>query len=81
MKGDEWQANTPTPYGAVQVARGLVLPLTVIISFLAFKQLPGRIAFISTGIVFIGFLIGVLFGGGAATVSRCAGSPRAYRSR
>lgn len=58
-------------FSSVQVARGLVLPLTVIITYLAYKKLPGKLALVSCGIVTLGFFIGILYGGGAASVSRC----------
>lgn len=46
--------------------------MTVIITYLAYKVLPGRLSLGSCAIVTMGFLIGVMLGGGSAKVSRCA---------
>lgn len=58
-----------------QVARGLVLPLTVIITYVAYKKLPTSLALAACGCVTAGFFIGVIFGGGASSVSRCVDRP------
>jgi hypothetical protein len=65
-----------TSHLTTQVARGLVLPLTVIITYIAYKKLPTSLALGACGCVTVGFFVGVLFGGGATKVSRCVQTRR-----
>ncbi|KAG6919152.1 hypothetical protein DXG01_008959 [Tephrocybe rancida] len=46
-----------------QVARGLVLPFTLVTSFVAFRSTPSLRIFLGCGIVTLGFLIGVFLDG------------------
>ncbi|CED82870.1 GDP-fucose transporter [Phaffia rhodozyma] len=48
-----------------QVARGMVLPLTVLITFIAYHSLPSRNALVACVIVSSGFFIGIIWGGNA----------------
>ncbi|KAG6816631.1 hypothetical protein H0H87_004478 [Tephrocybe sp. NHM501043] len=46
-----------------QVARGLVLPFTIVTSFIAFRSTPSLRIFFACGIVTLGFFIGVFLDG------------------
>ncbi|KAG6836276.1 hypothetical protein H0H93_009548 [Arthromyces matolae] len=46
-----------------QVARGLVLPFTIVTSFFAFRSVPSLRIFVACGIVTIGFFVGVFLDG------------------
>ncbi|KAG6887968.1 hypothetical protein C0995_011361 [Termitomyces sp. Mi166 len=46
-----------------QVARGLVLPFTIVTSYLAFRSIPSLRILVACGVVTIGFFIGVFLDG------------------
>ncbi|KJA28527.1 hypothetical protein HYPSUDRAFT_62165 [Hypholoma sublateritium FD-334 SS-4] len=42
-----------------QIARGLVLPLTILVSFLLIKSIPSNLVLVAAAVVTIGFMMGV----------------------